>query len=711
MCGVITEKATTGDMAEARRRHSIAFGPVNRIKTSKLTKADVATINGAIEDRMAILVPARERIANNFAVAMVEEFTSDLADLMAVWKKHDVWGDLSSDAAALYLSLRKKGEPESHTRAALHAYLVEHADGVDKRIDRIIRRAPISVFNGDVFTVKAFFVLFAELGGAFITRALKGEFDVITKQLISTYTKASVTKAEELLVQITCGEGDFPPLPASAQMSELAQTIASRANQITLNGFTPAMFETLRDTIKTNLYDAMEGGAGAEEIARKLGQDLSVKFGSALPPEAKNRLMLWARTEGCVMQNDALMKRGSDLGMDGKIWQNVGDSRVRTQPNGGHVANGGQGVIPVTERFIDGSLDAGSGSVSPFNCFHPEQEIVGDYLNASRISYSGDMFAIQTRKGNRVVCTPNHPILTTDGFKFARLINKGDNLVCGPPNVTTGNGATREQNKQNTSTRIENVFEAFRKCGDLFFRNVSSLDFYEDGRVCNGDIQTVIADSRSHIRNGDAALQQRTIYSNLSFTPKFGMGTAHLMQHGPVPASHFFPSNFFLFAGRSGFYSHNTQSRVDGHAITFKKLRDFVYAFLFDNVHFSQYPQIDNNGARFSAGTYGDPVFAEKAVYDLFAASALIRQLYARFSSAILLDDVIDIHVFPFSGFVYDVESSTGLMVTRGGVICKQCRCVCGPALLTKSVASNTKPKTQQKPTKPSSGKSPKKKK
>lgn len=375
---ILSIQKTTGDAEEAaRRRHAIAFGPIQRIGTAKLTNRDVNIINDAIINRQAALIPARENLANRFHETLVDAYTQDLANLMRVWDQHNIIDELVADAVSIYNAQRVKTDTEREANAAMRAYLNKNRDGVDKRIDSIIRRAPVRGFNGDVQAVRVFLVLFAEQGALFISRALQGQFDSITKWL---FTKAAANKADEFLMFFTLGEGEFPPLPASAQISELADTIAKRANEVTLKGFTPAMFEEVRSTIRKDLYEATKGGAGAAQIARDLGKDLRAKFGSKLPDEANNRLMLWARTEGAVVQNDALMARGKDAGMNGKVWQTVGDNRVRPA----HTSNEGAGVIPVGDTFPDGSTDGGSGSVSPFMC----RCSVGPALLSSKLSSS-----------------------------------------------------------------------------------------------------------------------------------------------------------------------------------------------------------------------------------------------------------------------------------------------------------------------------------
>jgi len=357
----LLEKSAGRD--EAASRHAVAFGPTFRVPLNKITRREAEDFNSIVLDRLAVLVPAREKIADRLQAQLADEFARDFLTLTKNFDKHDLWTELAKDALDVYQSVRRRDRDDKTTKAEVREYLRENEKGVNARIDRIVRRAnERGLFDGSRETILLHMVLIAESGAKFLVRSLRGELDSITKEILFGYQKAA-SPADKFLLYYTLGEGDFPPLPASAQMGELLDSIQKRTNEITLGGFNDKMFETVRGTIKENLYEAVDGCKGAAEIARQLGKELRAKFND-LPKEANNRLMLWARTEGCVVQNDALMARGEDVGMDGKIWQTVGDSRVRDA----HILNEAAGVIPIADMFPDGSTDGGAGSVSPYFC-------------------------------------------------------------------------------------------------------------------------------------------------------------------------------------------------------------------------------------------------------------------------------------------------------------------------------------------------------
>lgn len=358
-----SSSVASSELEEATRRHADAFGPTYRIKLSQIPNDLREAYNDLVVDRMPALIVPRERLQQSLVSDLGAEFTRDLAELSERMEAIGVYNRLEDDAIDLANAARDKRDTSAQSREALRSYIRKHQSGVDSRIDRILSDADMPhLFRGRSELISAYLVLIMETGAAFVVRSLRGDLDTLTKSILLAYEKG-VAGADQFLVWLTIG-GEVPPLPASYQMTELLDAILKRVNKITLNGFNKQMFDVVRDTIRTELYEAMEGGAGARTLARKLRDELKAAFGSKLPKEANNRLMLWARTEGAVVQNNALLKRGLDAGMNGKVWQTVGDSRVRDA----HTLNEGDGVIPITDTFSDGSTDGGSGSVSPFNC-------------------------------------------------------------------------------------------------------------------------------------------------------------------------------------------------------------------------------------------------------------------------------------------------------------------------------------------------------
>lgn len=129
-----------------------------------------------------------------------------------------------------------------------------------------------------------------------------------------------------------------------------------------------------------------------------------------------------------------------------------------------------------------------------FNC------IVGDSIIESpstiklitKRMYKGDIYVITTSKGNKITCTPNHPIFTNDGFLRANEINKSHKIGTNLRDVAT---ISNVNNNEGVST-IENLFSSFAKSGKMFTAKmpITSKDFHGDVGL-DENIDIVFTDS------------------------------------------------------------------------------------------------------------------------------------------------------------------------------------------------------------------------
>ena len=69
------------------------------------------------------------------------------------------------------------------------------------------------------------------------------------------------------------------------------------------------------------------------------------------------------------------------------------------------------------------------------NCLTKDIKVMGGFNGILRSYYSGPIVNIVTEFGRRLSVTPNHPILTCEGFISAKSIQKGSELVCYAPFV------------------------------------------------------------------------------------------------------------------------------------------------------------------------------------------------------------------------------------------------------------------------------------
>ncbi|SUT93214.1 translation initiation factor IF-2 [[Actinobacillus] rossii] len=106
--------------------------------------------------------------------------------------------------------------------------------------------------------------------------------------------------------------------------------------------------------------------------------------------------------------------------------------------------------------------------------------------------FNGKMLVIESSKGFKLTCTPNHPILTGGGWVASGLLNVGDNIIC---DLSRDWGSIISGNDENMPSTIEQVASSFFKSRQMTTCPVpiTAEDFHGDGE--NSQI-AVIATNR-----------------------------------------------------------------------------------------------------------------------------------------------------------------------------------------------------------------------
>lgn len=351
------------EQAQTRFDKAFVFPP--RFDSTKMSDAERNRYNNYFRRNSVLIVRDRMRIENKVQRAFNNYIAGELKRLSQMMTRHNAWNEIADDAAKLFLDLRIKGDSDRTVRLRVKQELRINPTADDvmeaaiaRAVDAIGGAEPL--FGGFAELLDQAVVLFAESGGRFAHRQIKQTIpnqallnpELMRKQLSRG---GGYTLTDQQLLAIVFGTPEHALVPV----------IMARDNLIVSINLSRAQFAALKINMRQALYENIGGALGAREFARKLAKEYAGQFdGTFTPQQMKNKMELWARTEGVVAQNDALSKIGADAGADGKIWQTVGDGRVRE----GHLLNESDGVIPVHETYSDGSSNGGSGSVSPFAC-------------------------------------------------------------------------------------------------------------------------------------------------------------------------------------------------------------------------------------------------------------------------------------------------------------------------------------------------------
>lgn len=124
-----------------------------------------------------------------------------------------------------------------------------------------------------------------------------------------------------------------------------------------------------------------------------------------------------------------------------------------------------------------------------FTCFVPETEVInlGTLENVSRAKYTGEIITITTASGKKLTGTPNHPILTPEGFLPLGKLNPSKHVVY---TVSPDIIDTIRNNDVTMQANIGTLFDTFNKpaISNIIRKRPSASDFYGDGVRMNDEI-------------------------------------------------------------------------------------------------------------------------------------------------------------------------------------------------------------------------------
>lgn len=200
-----------------------------------------------------------------------------------------------------------------------------------------------------------------------------------------------------------------------------------------------------------------------------------------------------ARTACTCAENAGRMdsyQRASDLGIDMvQEWMATMDDRTRESHR---VLDGVQVEVGEPWETENGPIaypgDPAADPAETYNCFIGSTAAIplGGVERSFRRFYDGDVVAVKTARGVEFISTPNHPILTTDGWIPAGELHEGDRLFV----ADLGRGFVGpEPDVEHVGPSIEAIHElasllAVERVGGL------AVNFHEDVIARNVDVVT-----------------------------------------------------------------------------------------------------------------------------------------------------------------------------------------------------------------------------
>lgn len=130
-------------------------------------------------------------------------------------------------------------------------------------------------------------------------------------------------------------------------------------------------------------------------------------------------------------------------------------------------------------------------------CFVDSTEVVsvGNLEKVFRAKYKGEVVTVTTASGKKITGTPNHPVLTPNGFLPLGELNPGKHIV-----YSVRNDILDFMGDQDVSmkTTIGGLFDSLNKptVSNIFRKSPSAIDFYGDGMRMYGEIDIVSPNSK-----------------------------------------------------------------------------------------------------------------------------------------------------------------------------------------------------------------------
>lgn len=453
--------------------------------------------------------------------------------------------------------------------------------------------------------------------------------------------------------------------------------------------------DTDRDDIADIIAKGMEEGQGTREIAS------GIRKMTAMTPF---RAALIARTETHAAATfgsiTSAREAEEEIGIVLlKQWLPTSDTRTRPE----HLAMAGKPGIPLNEKFnVGGELmdrpgDPGASAGNLVNCLHPDSVIESGRIKAmTRHWYEGKLIVIKTAGGNELSVTPNHPILTRNGWVAAAALKEGGGVISGHE---LKGPSFHGLDVENIKASVEEIYNSLAVVGMVV--RVAGIDVNFHGDRPQGDVDVVNADGK--LRNGlMAALSKPLDHFRLACTD---LGKGRLLAEGlllaglmeefrRLVADRFMSlgskgktlfraclrhASEHSFAAIAGLYALILKAKADVPAIGaigvgegFDRLASKEAMRNFGGDAGTLFAAIKPHS--FGAAAGFDASAVQNIVDGVRVQSVSLHKDIKAFARKVFADDIIAVKHVDYRGFVYNAETHTGYYICNG-IVNHNCRC------------------------------------
>lgn len=402
---------------------------------------------------------------------------------------------------------------------------------------------------------------------------------------------------------------------------------------------------TTQRAIATALAEGVLEGEGIGALSRRVRG----VFDTASTTRAKQI----ARTEVNAAANFARQTAYAQSGVvQARRWLATRDTRVRDN----HRRLDGQ-VQPIDEPFrIPGTnrttmYPGGFGiAAEDINCFLPGTRVRGTFVGGVRSKYRGPAVEVETRGGSTLRVTSNHPVATPEGMVPAHALRDGAGLLRHVRDRKRVGDDVVEPDVDDGPPLIDEVFGALCQIAPTARAVLGPHDLHGDAEFADREVD--VADAHGLLRHSvQAKLRQLGAEGSLAGedvrdVSLSGAGSEELLLARMLSAARRVPGG--------------TALPLDGLGIGLldRPLQPLCFASA---------PELD-------AGLLH---FAEEA---RAGNTDLVGELLRRLSGQVAPDEIVEVRHFDWSGHVYDLQSTTG-MLWADSILTSNCRCTTVPVV------------------------------
>lgn len=407
-----------------------------------------------------MLTPEQMDDAGELTAAVYRQIEADLLDYLIAKM---IEGDVSGQRAQTALALLSQTMPVELKRA-----IVKHSSEIDAAVKADVERA---LSASDAWDLAA------------ISEGLGMQLaaDALTVQTLSVVASVRGVLARDNVEMSAAARRQY------MKWADWAATQVATGNMTADRAKHVAVRKLAREGLSINWIQYKDPDTGERTVRARADVAVQRHIRTLIAQGAAELTMQRCEESGCgfVEVSSHIGARPSHAEWHGRCYHIGGAVEVDgVKYEDFHEGTGYQG--------LRGPYTALGDQLLGVNCVVEGTEVWGPSPRVVyRREYSGEIVSIRTALGHRLAVTPNHPVLTPQGWIPAHLLREGCHIFSACLGNGSPNGA--RPNNDERPPRIEQVFDTWRDSVKVRALLGSAGDFHGDG-IADREVEVVLVD-------------------------------------------------------------------------------------------------------------------------------------------------------------------------------------------------------------------------